>query len=136
MENNCRKGILIALALGLLIGGAIGFLGGWNAANETPIGQCSFRKDIGLYQVDPGYYIRPSGERVWIYGGVAGTMTESVNLSVNIKCKLPENVLENTEQIPAGEVIADEQGNGHIVYMVYMAQKLLESPEVVIDPLP
>ncbi len=132
-EKNGKKGMLIAfLIIGVLFALG-GYFAGLNQGEEQPIGQCSFNKGSGLYQLDAGYYIRPSGERIWVYGGVAGTMTDAVNLSVNVNCKIPKNVLETTVQIPAGEFIADEQGNGHVVYMVYMAQK---PSEAVTDPLP
>jgi hypothetical protein len=131
-ENN-RKKLLIVGALSLLLGIIFGAIVTWNHAQKSPIGQCSFKKNTGLYQLEAGYYTLPSGKNVWVYGGVAREDNQTVNLSVSVTCQIPKNVLKTTAQIPTGEVITDENGVSHVVYMAYMAQV----PELVQEnPLP
>ena len=132
-NNNNKRNLLIVGVLSLVIGLILGAFFSWNYAQKSPIGQCSFKKNTGLYQLEAGYYTFPSGENVWVYGGVAREDSQTVNLSVSVTCQIPENVLKTTAQIPTGEIIADKNGVNHVVYMAYMAQV----PELIQEnPLP
>lgn len=134
-----RLGLIILIVFCLLVGGFVSSVLTKKTVENKEVGLCTIQRGgENLYQITPGYYILPDGNYVWVPGGLAKNQDSGqIVTQMSFSCYLPEGILPYIQHINEGTIIADKDGNGHLVFISYMYErKNLEVAVENLGPLP